>query len=238
MKKEVVDAIAKEISIDDEKQRQIFDCTDCPSLRPSTSVNREDYVPQYTLNAYEKFIESKVRTDVSLDKWFETITLDSQKQINKLHETKLENSRIIARRKARQKESATAATAAALASEPIADLKTITELVTKIQHDQEANKKEMMKRARKKYSGGLRPQAKPGNNNKHNGQSQKEASKGHSQKKKMIKQKQNDSGQAKKPKSKLKSTQGAQGKGRKRKRQHNPSGNNNAERNDKRKKKA
>jgi hypothetical protein len=238
MKKEVVDAIAKEISIDDEKQQQIFDCTDCPSLRPSTSVNREDYVPQYTLNAYEKFIESKVRTDVSLDKWFETITLDSQKQINKLHETKLENSRIIARRKARQKESATAATAAALASEPIADLKTITELVTKIQHDQEANKKEMMKRARKKYSGGLRPQAKPGNNNKHNGQSQKEASKGHSQKKKMIKQKQNDSGQAKKPKSKLKSTQGAQGKGRKRKRQHNPSGNNNAERNDKRKKKA
>jgi hypothetical protein len=42
MKKEVVDAIAKEISIDDEKQRQIFDCTGCPSQRPSTSVNRED----------------------------------------------------------------------------------------------------------------------------------------------------------------------------------------------------
>jgi hypothetical protein len=153
---------------------------------------------------------------------------------------KLENSRIITRRKARQKESATAATAAALTSEPVADLKTITELVTKIQHDQEANKKEMMKQAQKIYSGGLRPQAKPGNNNKRNGQSQKEASKGHSQKKKTIKRKQNDSGQAKKPKSKskLKLTQGAQGKGRKRKRQQNPGGNDNAERNDKRKKKA
>jgi hypothetical protein len=177
LKTEVVHAIAKEISMDKEKQRQIFDCTD-------TNVPSNEYIPQHSVNAYEQYIESTVRSDVIKDKWFEIITWGSQKIINDQHEKTLENSRIIARRRASKKETATKSTSEALSGEPVADIGTLHELVKKVQHEQASTKKEMLKQVQKKYLDGLRPQAKPRNNNKRNGQSQKESSTERSQKKK------------------------------------------------------
>lgn len=244
MKTEVVHAIAKEISMDEEKQRQIFDCTGILSLRPDTNVPSNEYIPQHSLNAYEQYIESTVRSDVIKDKWFEIITWESQKIINDQHEKTLENSRIIARRRASKKETATESTSEALSGEPVADIGTLHELVKKVQHEQASTKKEMLKQAQKKSLGGLRPQAKPGNNNKRNGQSQKESSTERSQKKKPKptpkRGKPNSSDQTRKSKwkSKPKPPQGTKGKGNGMKRKQNPGGNSNARRNGKRRKKS
>ena len=206
-------AIAAEVSADPEQQREVLDCTGIEiDLKGGSDPPQEHefgYEFSYSLNDDGNKIVNIIRKDVNKEKWFEEITLNSQKITNAKHAANVESARIIARRRAKQKETATAATTIALAGEPTADLKTVRQLIVEtnckfINAEMQKMRKQTIKKARKKSSGGPRPKAHPKKKGKKpNGQSKNDTSTKPSQQPgSMQNQQRNDPGKKMKQKKK------------------------------------
>lgn len=231
----IITTVLNEITTDESRQDEIKYYSGVADLQPADTLISTIQQPTDD----EKKLIQQIAPSIHHSQLLDKITWESQKLIDSKFSDKLTTSRIIARRRAKQKESATAATVIALSGEPVADMATLNALIHKMQKGIEGARKAAETRARKKSSGGRRPTAKP--NKKQSGQSRNDASEKPSRRPGLKKSNLKQNGNGKKTKAKQVRFQ-PQGKGngrsqqKRQKRKKNPGGNNNAARSAKRQK--
>lgn len=163
----VIQVTLQEATSDSEKWHKIESLAglivpvDGQESHSSQSTTNDPPTSSPTLNQFALQLDEAIRNHLNAQQCFELLTIDSQKAIDKQKDTAKENARIVARRKAQEKEDVTAATAAALGDEGTVDKATMVELIHSVaKKEVELSEK---KKSRKKSGGRRGPKTTPKN---------------------------------------------------------------------------
>jgi spore coat protein CotF len=163
--------VTKHVTNDTDRQRRIKDMSAIESLRPENAG--DDYTPATTLTPEEIAVLQEVTRAMEQNNWFRTITLDSQKLANDKRQERLENEKILARRKAAKTDTATELTAAALTTETPVNRETLETLITEVVDKTRRDEIRKAKKAKRKNSLGGRDSPAATKPKKQRGQSTK-----------------------------------------------------------------